>query len=261
MCSAFASRTAPSSRSARGQPGSSFALVCESPLANNVTSCPSATSSSVIQCTTRSVPPYSFGGTASVSGATCAMRMMSPVGLQMAPCAASARELENAQKARRTRKLFSQSHGTFVRASSFAPTVKSRALRRLGTCVKYGALAATTLSAQPIAAKMIDRTTTSEGAGDLCGYAASPFAFIFRYVSFRTPCHAMIVAAVLAAVTCSVTTQYGVKYLVDRLASGPATSHAIWFAFAFLVGLIAADNLLWRVAGWIASFTFVRVTG
>jgi ATP-binding cassette, subfamily B, bacterial len=28
-----------------------------------------------------------------------------------------------------------------------------------------------------------------------------------------------------------------------------------------LVGLIAADNLLWRVAGWIASFTFVRVTG
>ena len=25
--------------------------------------------------------------------------------------------------------------------------------------------------------------------------------------------------------------------------------------------LIAADNLLWRLAGWIASFTFVRVTG
>ena len=71
----------------------------------------------------------------------------------------------------------------------------------------------------------------------------------------------MIVAAVLAAVFCSVTTQYGVKYLVDQLAIGPATSHGIWFAFALLVGLIAADNLLWRVAGWIASFTFVRVTG
>ena len=25
--------------------------------------------------------------------------------------------------------------------------------------------------------------------------------------------------------------------------------------------LIAADNLLWRLAGWVASFTFVRVTG
>jgi len=52
-----------------------------------------------------------------------------------------------------------------------------------------------------------------------------------------------------------------VKYLVDQLALGPATSHGIWFAFAFLVALIAADNLLWRMAGWIASFTFVRVTG
>jgi ATP-binding cassette subfamily B protein len=108
---------------------------------------------------------------------------------------------------------------------------------------------------------MLDRTTTSEAAGDLCGYAKRPFAFIFRYLRHRAPSHATIVAAVLAAVACSVTTQYGVKYLVDQLAIGPATSHAIWFAFAFLVGLIAADNLLWRVAGWIASFTFVRVTG
>src|ERR1700752_4659353 len=108
---------------------------------------------------------------------------------------------------------------------------------------------------------MTDRTTTSEIAGDLCAYATRPFAFIFRYVRFRAPSHAMIVAAVLAAGVCSVTTQYGVKYLVDQLALGPATSHGIWFAFALLVGLIAADNLLWRVAGWIASFTFVRVTG
>src|SRR6201988_2189769 len=108
---------------------------------------------------------------------------------------------------------------------------------------------------------MTDRTTTSEIAGDLCAYATRPFAFIFRYVRFRAPSHAMIVAAVLAAGVCSVTTQYGVKYLVDQLALGPATSHGIWFAFALLVGLIAADNLLWRVAGWIASFSFVRVTG
>ena len=32
-------------------------------------------------------------------------------------------------------------------------------------------------------------------------------------------------------------------------------------AFALLVSLIAADNLLWRVASWIASYSFVRVTG
>ena len=96
---------------------------------------------------------------------------------------------------------------------------------------------------------------------DACRYVDRPYAFIFRYVRLRTVSHAIIVAAILAAVFCSVTTQYGVKYLVDTLAAGPSAAQGIWLAFAFLVFLIAADNLLWRLAGWIASFTFVRVTG
>ena len=97
---------------------------------------------------------------------------------------------------------------------------------------------------------------------DACRYVDRPFAFIFRYVRLRTFSHAVIVAAVLAAVACSVTTQYGLKHLVDTLASGPSVAaRGIWLAFLFLVFLIAADNLLWRLAGWVASFTFVRVTG
>src|ERR1700735_773942 len=73
MCSALGSRTEPSSRRERGQLASSRALVTESPLANSVTSWPSVISSSVSHDTTRSVPPYNFGGTASVSGAICAI--------------------------------------------------------------------------------------------------------------------------------------------------------------------------------------------
>jgi ATP-binding cassette subfamily B protein len=96
---------------------------------------------------------------------------------------------------------------------------------------------------------------------DACSYVDRPYAFIFRYVRLRALSHAVIVVAVLAAVGCSVTTQYGVKYLVDTLAGGPAAAQGIWLAFVLLVFLIAADNLLWRLAGWIASFTFVRVTG
>jgi ATP-binding cassette subfamily B protein len=83
---------------------------------------------------------------------------------------------------------------------------------------------------------------------------------MFRYMRLRPAAHAVIVAIVLAAVTCSVATQYGVKYLVDAL-SGFAGSAVVWSAFLILVSLIAADNLLWRLAGWIASYTFVRVTG
>ena len=69
----------------------------------------------------------------------------------------------------------------------------------------------------------------------------------------------LILACVLAAVACAVTTQYGVKFLVDTLGGGPDTGRA-WSAFALLAFLIAADNLLWRVASWIASFAFVGVS-
>ena len=93
---------------------------------------------------------------------------------------------------------------------------------------------------------------------ELTRLADRPLAFIFRYVRHRAPSHIAIVAAVLVAVACSITTQYGVKYLIDALAG---SSHSVWIAFAILVSLIAADNVLWRVAGWIASFSFVRVTG
>jgi ATP-binding cassette subfamily B protein len=94
---------------------------------------------------------------------------------------------------------------------------------------------------------------------ELCRYAGHPFRFVFRYLRRRPISHAIILAAVLGAVGCSVTTQYGLKYLVDTLAG--AGGHGVWFAFALLVALIAGDTLLWRVAGWVASFTFVKVTG
>jgi ATP-binding cassette, subfamily B, bacterial len=64
-------------------------------------------------------------------------------------------------------------------------------------------------------------------------------------------------------VGCSVGAQYAVKILVDTLAGGfhAATARDAWFGFLLLATLIAADNFLWRVASWIASYTFVAVTG
>jgi ATP-binding cassette, subfamily B, bacterial len=99
---------------------------------------------------------------------------------------------------------------------------------------------------------------------DACRYADRPVAFLVRYVTKRPLAHAAILAAVLAAVGCSVGAQYGVKLLVDTLAGGISSTAAgtnAWLAFLFLVTLIAADNLLWRLASWIASSTFVGVTG
>ncbi len=105
---------------------------------------------------------------------------------------------------------------------------------------------------------------TREDAGavsDLSSYAKHPLRFVFMFVRRRWAAHVFILAAVLAAVGCSVGTQYGIKYLVDALAAPEVWASRVWTAFAVLVALIAADNLLWRLACWIANPTFVAVTG
>ena len=95
----------------------------------------------------------------------------------------------------------------------------------------------------------------------LSGYAHRPFPFVLRYLRQRLASHIVILTAVVAAVACSVSTQYGVKYLVDSLTGGPTHAESVWLAFILLASLIAADNFLWRIASWTASFTFVGVTG
>ena len=95
---------------------------------------------------------------------------------------------------------------------------------------------------------------------DLCNYAGRPLSFVLRYVRIApTFSHAVILIAVLAAVACSVGAQYGVKFLVDVLSNHNGAS--VWIAFALLGSLIATDNLLWRLASWIANSAFVGVTG
>jgi ATP-binding cassette subfamily B protein len=96
---------------------------------------------------------------------------------------------------------------------------------------------------------------------NLSGYANRPLPFVLRYLRQRLAAHVVIFVAVVAAVACSVGTQYGVKYLVDCLSAGSTRAGGVWLAFIFLMSLIAADNFLWRIASWTASFTFVGVTG
>jgi ATP-binding cassette, subfamily B, bacterial len=86
-------------------------------------------------------------------------------------------------------------------------------------------------------------------------------AFLARYIGRHRRRHIVIVLAVLGAVACSVSTQYGVKLLVDSLSTTPGYGYGPWTAFAMLVSFIVADNLLWRVATWNASYAFVDVTG
>jgi ATP-binding cassette subfamily B protein len=80
----------------------------------------------------------------------------------------------------------------------------------------------------------------------MLGYARRHFA-----------AHAVVLLSVMTAVACSVGSQYGVKNLVDTL-----SGHGhIWTAFFVLAALVAADNLSWRVGGWVATHVFVAVSG
>jgi ATP-binding cassette subfamily B protein len=73
--------------------------------------------------------------------------------------------------------------------------------------------------------------------------------------------HLVVLVAVLAAVACAIGSQYGIKNLVDALAAGGAAAARLWSAVALLLALVAGDNLLWRLGGWVAARAFVAVGG
>ena len=101
----------------------------------------------------------------------------------------------------------------------------------------------------------------AEGTEALLRYQTRPMGFLFRYIRKRGPAHAMVLLSVVLAVACSVGTQYAMKGLVDAMSGGPAAMAAVWVALAMLGAVIAADNLLWRVGGWISTTAFTGVTG
>jgi ATP-binding cassette, subfamily B, bacterial len=94
-------------------------------------------------------------------------------------------------------------------------------------------------------------------------YRARPIGFLLHYVRRHPWGHGVVLASVLVAVISAVSTQYGMKRLIDVVARGPGTGtgNDVWWAFALLCGLIVADNLSWRLAGFVAARSFVAVTG
>jgi len=94
-----------------------------------------------------------------------------------------------------------------------------------------------------------------------CVAGRGPVGFLAHYVVRRPVGHLVVLLAVLSAVGCAIGSQYAVKTLVDVLGSARPSESAVWGAVAVLLALVAGDNLLWRVAGWIASSVFVAVAG
>ncbi len=104
--------------------------------------------------------------------------------------------------------------------------------------------------------------STPEQLASLPGLRGRPLKFLFHYVRRHPIGHLTVLFSVLVAVACSVSTQYGLKNLIDIVSRGhEAGDPMVWGAFALLCGLVAADNLMWRVGGYAAHRTYVAVTG
>jgi ATP-binding cassette, subfamily B, bacterial len=86
-------------------------------------------------------------------------------------------------------------------------------------------------------------------------------SFLGRYVRRRFFSHLVVLVAVLTAVACNVGSQYAVKHLVDVLGTHHPPVRILWAAVGILLGLVAGDNLLWRIAGWASTHAFVAVGG
>ncbi|MCI0754589.1 ABC transporter ATP-binding protein [Teichococcus vastitatis] len=97
---------------------------------------------------------------------------------------------------------------------------------------------------------------------DLLRLSRRPIGFLLRHLRPYAGSHVTIMITVLGAVACSVGANYAVKNLIDTLAGGPSnvSGTAVWTAFAILAGIITADNMLWRIGGWIAADRFPRAT-
>lgn len=85
--------------------------------------------------------------------------------------------------------------------------------------------------------------------------------FLGRYIRRRFFSHFVVITAVLGAVACNVGSQYAVKNLVDLLGTQHPPGAVLWGAVGILLGLVASDNLLWRIAGWTSTHAFVAVGG
>ncbi len=103
--------------------------------------------------------------------------------------------------------------------------------------------------------------TRGRRAKALAGYAGKPVRLLFRYIGQHPVEHALVALGIVAAVGCTLGSQFAIRNLIDALPGGREHPAHVVNAFLVVVGLLFADNLFWRLAGWTSVRTFVAVTG
>jgi ATP-binding cassette, subfamily B, bacterial len=90
-------------------------------------------------------------------------------------------------------------------------------------------------------------------------FLQGPSSFLAHYVRSRPWHFAGLFAVIVSAAACSVGVQVGMRLLVDAMAGPERHLGAVWTPLKLFIGLIAIENGLWRLAGWLGARTIVGV--
>ncbi len=84
-----------------------------------------------------------------------------------------------------------------------------------------------------------------------------PVPFLLRYIRLRRYSFATLFAIIVGAASCAVAVQYGMKLIVDAMAAPDRATAPIWFPLGLFLTLIAVEQTLWRLGGWLGCRTVV----
>ena len=84
-----------------------------------------------------------------------------------------------------------------------------------------------------------------------------PIAFIAHYIRQRSWSFGLLALIVIVAGSCAVAVHWSMKLIVDAMSTGDRQNAVIWVPLAMFLGLIAAESILWRSAGWLGCRNIV----
>ncbi|MCS3846162.1 ATP-binding cassette subfamily B protein [Xanthomonas campestris] len=86
---------------------------------------------------------------------------------------------------------------------------------------------------------------------------ARPASFLWHYICQRPWHFGGLLVLIIGAAGCAVAVQYGMKLLVDAMSTDQRTQADVWTPLGLFIGLIAVENLFWRLGGWLGCRTVV----
>ncbi|WP_207461371.1 ABC transporter ATP-binding protein [Azospirillum sp. SYSU D00513] len=84
-----------------------------------------------------------------------------------------------------------------------------------------------------------------------------PVSFLMRYIRLRPWHFGWLFTIIVSAAGCAVGVQYAMKLLIDAMAATDRQAADVWTPLGIFLGLIAAENVLWRLGGWLGGRTVI----